>query len=161
MKTFSNLKGKLLLDIGYPIFLQEQIRKAEKSIYIMMFYISFDCRKKDSLVNKIVMDLIAARKRGVSVNVMLDRDGQNDVYNSRLINKEVVEIFKKNRISVHFDSALTVLHSKITIIDEKQILIGSHDWTLNSFYKYNETSIALDSVELASYYIEDFYLRQG
>ena len=153
------MKGSVLYDTGYPIYVGEQIKNARKSIYVTMFFMSYDPKKKKSAVNQLVDSLAKAKKRGVSVNVILDRDKEGDVYLSRIINKEAFTFLMRQGVNVYFDSVNILTHSKVIVVDEAQVIIGSHNWTLDSFYKYNETSLVLNSPELADYYITQFKSR--
>ena len=85
-KVFKNVSGEVILGSQYPYVLEELISKAEKSISVMLFYISFNPNNEKSPVNKLVNLLIEAKKRGVDVKVIMDKDNDGDVYGSRTIN---------------------------------------------------------------------------
>lgn len=151
-KTFKNISGEVILGTQYPYVLEELISNAEKSISIMLFYISYNPNNERSPVNRLVNLLIEAKKRGVEVTVIMDKDKDEDVYNSRTINLPTYEILKKNKINVYFDREERVTHSKIVVIDKSIVVIGSHNWTAASFNYYDDTSVKINSAEAGEYY---------
>ena len=52
---------------------------------------------------------------------------------------------RKSRIDAKFDLPETVTHSKVVVIDDKQLVIGSHNWTRNSLARTEELSVLVDS----------------
>ncbi len=53
---------------------KEALQKAEKSINLVMFTIESSLYRKDSKVNQLLDELIAAKQRGVDVEVVLDQN---------------------------------------------------------------------------------------
>jgi len=151
-KVFKNVKGEVILGSQYTYVMEELISNAEKSISVMQFYISFSLQNTVSPVNKLVNLLIEAKNRGVDVTVVMDKDKDDDVYNSRMINLPTYEILKKNQINVFFDTEEKVTHSKIAVFDKNIVVIGSHNWTAASFTYYDETSIKIISAKVGEYY---------
>ena len=151
-KTFKDVKGEVIFGSQYPYVMEELIASAEKSISVMLFYISFNPQNEKSPVNKLVNLLIEAKNRGVEVSVILDKDKEEDAYNSSIINMPTYEILKKNGIKVYFDAEEKVTHSKIVVFDKSIVVLGSHNWTAASFSYYDETSIKINSAEVGEYY---------
>ena len=151
-KIFKNTSGEVILGSQYPYVIEELIANAKKSISVMLFYISYNPNNQKSRVNKLVNLLIEAKKRGVDVTVVIDKDKENDVYGSRTINLPTFEILKDNGISVYFDTEEKVTHSKIVVFDKSIVVIGSHNWTVSSFTYYDDTSIKINSAEVGEYY---------
>jgi phosphatidylserine/phosphatidylglycerophosphate/cardiolipin synthase-like enzyme len=151
-KVFKNAKGEVILGSQYPYVVEELISNAKESISVMLFYISYNPGNEKSTVNKLVNLLIDAKKRGVDVTVLLDKDKDGEVYGSRIINLPAYEILKKNQINVCFDTAEKVTHSKIVVFDKSIVVVGSHNWTGASFSKYDDTSIKISSTEVGEYY---------
>ena len=151
-KVFKNVSGEVILGSQYPYVLEELISKAEKSISVMLFYISYNPKNQKSKVNKLVDLLIEAKRRGVEVKVILDKDNDGDVYGSRTINLPTYDILKENHIDVYFDTGERVTHSKIAVFDKSIVVLGSHNWTVASFSNYDDTSIKINSAEVGEYY---------
>ena len=151
-KLFNNATGEIILGSQYPYIVENLILGAKESISVMLFYISYNPKIKKSKVNNLVNLLIKAKQKGLKVKVILDKDKEGEVYNSRTINLPTVNLLKNNKIEVHFDNVETANHSKIVVIDNNTVVIGSHNWTLGSFFNYDDTSIKINSVELGKYY---------
>lgn len=153
-KLFNNATGEVILGSYYPYIVENLILEAKESISIMLFYISYNPKNKKSKVNDLVYLLIKAKQKGLKIKVVLDKDKEGEVYNSRTINLPTYNILKKNKIEVHFDNVETATHSKIVVIDNNTVVIGSHNWTLGSFFSYDDTSIRINSTEIGKYYSE-------
>lgn len=123
------------------------IDSATSHINIMMFL--FLMKKNDTSypTNPIIDSILEAHKRGVSIKIILDKDAEGELYNSRIINKPAFEFFQMAGIQVKYDSEKKLLHSKLITIDHKLTIIGSHNWTAGSFFHYDDTSVNIVSPE--------------
>lgn len=154
-------KGQILYNYIYAKFLIDKIESAEKSINMLMFYFSYDGRRK-SPITDVYTALKNAVERGVKVNVVLDKDGEQDYYLSRKINKNAIKALKRAGVNAITDNVDDVTHSKVVTIDDKWSIVGSHNITLSALFKYEEVSIAIEDDQLAKYYrnrIETFFLE--
>ena len=91
----------------------------------------------------VLNDLIAARKRGVKITIILENSSYSDSLNND--NRRVARILRKNHITVKFDSKKRTTHTKIVIIDGRFAFIGSHNFTHSALKKNNEISLLLDN----------------
>lgn len=139
---------------------KETLSKARKSIYLVMYFVSFDPKVKNSPVNKLVEELVSAHQRGVKVKVILD---QNVIWNNageireREAKNEALFIYlKKLGIEVYYDNLFTVTHSKAIVIDEETVILGSANWTESSLRRNREISCLINSKELAHEILVDF-----
>jgi cardiolipin synthase len=91
--------------------------------------------------------LIAARKRGVKVAVILeqgestDRTSQRNVLTGKMLAKEGVE--------VTFDPPTLTTHTKLLVIDSETVILGSTNWTYSALTKNHEVSVLIRSPEMA------------
>lgn len=154
-----NTKGLVLIGRKYHESVLDAIVKSTESIYVSIFYISYDPAKKESMVNTMVEELVNAHNRGVAIKVFLDIDKEGEVYNSKTINEKTFEYLKSNGIDVEYDNPEKLSHGKVVVIDKVHNFIGSHNWTLNSFFVYNDTSLHIESTELADYYVETLFAQ--
>ena len=60
---------------------------------------------------------------------------------------------------IKFDSPDVTTHSKVLIVDDRHVVVGSHNWTAGSFYQYDDTSLYVDSDLLAASYKSAFDSR--
>jgi len=109
------------------------MNSAKSDIKIEMFEFSYKPLKES---------LLEAKKRGVSVRVILDRQSNQ--------NKDTFDFLKENGIDVKWaPSKFNILHSKFAIIDNKIVLVGSVNWSKNGMQKNREASVIIYSENLA------------
>jgi phosphatidylserine/phosphatidylglycerophosphate/cardiolipin synthase-like enzyme len=140
------VEAKLLLDRDYFTALLEGVDRARAEIFLSayLFRTIEDARGYPEAVLK---RLLAAVKRGVRVDVILERNQSADDLNRN--NAETAERLKRGGIRVCMDAPDRVTHTKLFVIDRRYVLIGSHNLT-QSALKYNhEASVWIDSVPLA------------
>jgi len=141
LENLVNGSASLLFNSQYPSMVGDLIDAAKVSIKILMFYIVPGSSGVDSLLQK----LVDAKARGVAVKVVLDKDREGDVYNSREINKAAFEFLEGHGIDVTFDDEETLLHAKLLVIDDDISVVGSHNWTAGSFYNFEDISVVVHS----------------
>lgn len=154
----SGVNGRLIFDSEYLSFLTEMIKETTTSLRIIMFFMKYDDDKNyptDELINEI----INKKQNNVDIKVILDKDSESQVYGSRFINAEVYQKFTDNNIEVRYDKIDKLTHTKLVVSDGRHVVLGSHNWTAGSFYVYDDTSIYIDSVELAKFYESEFEKR--
>lgn len=141
---YSDGAVNVLVDRKYHAALLKALAAAEQSINVSMFYFSYST-KKNHPNSAIARELVRAKKRGVRVRVLLDRDRPGDLYNSRRINESARKYLAGRGIAVAFDAPETVNHSKFVAIDGRRVLLGSHNWTRNSQEQLHEVSLSVES----------------
>ncbi|XLS27401.1 phospholipase D-like domain-containing protein [Flavobacteriaceae bacterium M23B6Z8] len=142
----------ILFDSYYFDALIDHISNAQRSIDILMFYFALDRRKKSAITTKLYNALVDAHKRGVKVQVVLDRDKEDEKYNTREVNKNAIKSLRKAGINARFDSKENVVHSKVVVIDAKILFSGSHNFSISSSFRYEEVSIMLKNTEVSKHY---------
>lgn len=132
----------ILTNQQYLPMLRNFIRTAKHRIDIGMYI--FKVGKSEKNGPRLVLnELIAARKRGVKINVTLENSSYSDSLNTD--NKRVARLLRKNKIKVKFDSKKRTTHTKIVIIDGRFAFIGSHNFTHSALTKNNEITLLLDN----------------
>jgi len=139
---------QLLLDRDYFPEVKKMINDSNRSIKMIMFEASYYKKFKNSPSNQLIDGLINAKKRGVDVEVILDIRQKSDRSTKR--NLETGKMLTNAGVEVTFDTEQITTHSKLLIIDEKIIVIGSTNWTYNALTANHESSIVFDSRETAT-----------
>jgi phosphatidylserine/phosphatidylglycerophosphate/cardiolipin synthase-like enzyme len=96
----------------------------------------------------ILKDLVAAHKRGVRVQVLLERTARDDDF----LNQENVatsDQLRQGGVLVSFDSLDTTTHTKAIVIDRRFVFIGSHNLTHSALFHNHELSVLIDNPDLA------------
>jgi len=125
----------------------EDIEFAKKSIFISIYIFKPD----DGDARELKESLIRAANRGVKVYLVMDV-AIDDITSE--VNKNTGKDLEKHGISVEYDSPLRKLHSKLTVIDEEIVYIGSHNYTNSAFSKNNESSVRIKSKKIAKQTID-------
>jgi phosphatidylserine/phosphatidylglycerophosphate/cardiolipin synthase-like enzyme len=141
-------KVTLLQDGTYFDALISGIRKAKKEI-TGCFFIFKVSEKNDGLPRKIVNELIAAKRRGVSITIELEQDarGKGTVYEQ---NRRAAALLSEAGIKVRFDAPKTTTHVKAMVVDGRYVYMGSHNLTQSALKYNNELSVMIDSADLAA-----------
>lgn len=103
-----------------------ELKQAKKYIYISMFLIT----NKD-----IVNELIAAKKRGVDVKLIIEANHAKQQYTMH-------NLLRKEHIPVKVENWAGKMHAKTAVIDDNTIISGSANWT-NSAFKYNDENLSI------------------
>ncbi|MDH5298290.1 MAG: phospholipase D-like domain-containing protein [Desulfobulbaceae bacterium] len=137
---------RLLTDDQYYPALCHLIRTARQRIDLAMFL--FKITGSPANRPRLVMEeLAAARKRGVQVQVLLEQSGYDEDLNRE--NKKSAAQLRRKGINVAFDGKETTSHTKVVVIDRHLCLLGSHNLTHSALATNHETSLLIDSRELA------------
>jgi phosphatidylserine/phosphatidylglycerophosphate/cardiolipin synthase-like enzyme len=152
----SGRQSVILTNEDYFPALLEAIDNAQKEILISMF--SFKAGDhKNSYPDRITAHLAGAIKRGVNVIVVLERPGNKSDELGRQ-NIQTGKILEAKGIRVFFDSPNKTTHTKLVVIDEHLVFLGSHNFTQSALKYNNEVSILLDRPDLAQN-VRDYILK--
>jgi phosphatidylserine/phosphatidylglycerophosphate/cardiolipin synthase-like enzyme len=119
-----------------------------KSEIIMSFFLFKAGVRKSSYPDRLLAQLAEAVKRGVKVVVILENSGGHD----RTLDAEnrlTKELLEKNGVEVYLDSPRKTTHTKVVVIDQRFILLGSHNLTQAALKHNNEISVLLTNPDLA------------
>jgi phosphatidylserine/phosphatidylglycerophosphate/cardiolipin synthase-like enzyme len=98
--------------------------------------------------------LIAAKRRGVSVSVVIDggeRDQAHD-QGARL---------RTAGITVAYDSRHSIMHDKVIVLDDAAVMTGSFNFTAVAEHGNAENLLLLRDADLARRYAAEFELHRG
>ena len=128
---------------------------ARKSIRILRYGMSYNANYPGSSPNRLIDALIAARERGVEVEVILDRSDYNQMLNE--VNAATRRHLEKGGVKVRFDSEEITSHAKLLIIDDRAV-VGSPNWGHQALDIRNECSLVVsDPKTVASF--RDYFSR--
>ena len=108
-----------------------EIDKAQSCIRLTMFYISLDIYQKDSKVYRLADALLRAKTRGVDIQIVLDENIDfvagvpNKNWTTAAKNYRAYRFFHDKGLDVWFDDASNYTHSKVLIVDNQTVLVGS------------------------------------
>ena len=144
----------LLKDTEFARVLLSGIRNARKTIVCSYYLFVVHGKKNES--EKVLEELVRARRRGVEVRVILEKTRQKDRLNEE--NLHTAALLARGGIKVFFDTPDVVTHLKVTVIDGRYVYLGSHNLTEGALRHNNELSVLIDSPEIAGETLS--YLKQ-
>jgi len=135
----------ILKDKGYFNLAKKLIDGARKEILISQFKIDSCGVAGKSLVNQLLVTHTSKAEKGIKVKVLLDcilplrgRSANNAF---------IAAWLRKRKVEVKYLARNRCQHSKILEVDGEHVVIGSHNWTVNSLSRNSEISIYLTDEE--------------
>jgi phosphatidylserine/phosphatidylglycerophosphate/cardiolipin synthase-like enzyme len=136
----------LLANEAYFDTLISQLTQAKQEVVVSMFLFA-PGDHENNRANQVREALIETVKRGVRVQVLLDISGAEDF--STEANRGVGKDLRRHGITVDFDSPGRTTHTKLVVIDQRYLLLGSHNFTHSALRHNNEVSVLIESPKLA------------
>jgi phosphatidylserine/phosphatidylglycerophosphate/cardiolipin synthase-like enzyme len=96
-------------------------------------------------------EIVKAKKRGVSVRLISDREQSDGKYQ-----KSVLEKLTQAGIPIRTDSHAGIMHLKVTIADSKIATTGSYNYTKSAEQKNDEVFVTLNDPKIASGFEKEF-----
>jgi phosphatidylserine/phosphatidylglycerophosphate/cardiolipin synthase-like enzyme len=93
--------------------------------------------------------LVDARKRGVKVQVILDKSQRSEKYTS-------ATFLTNSGVPTYIDAKHAIAHNKIMIIDKTTVITGSFNFTKAAEEKNAENLLIVPSKDLAILYLENW-----
>lgn len=125
---------------GYTDAIIKELDKAKTSVLMQTY--SFTSAP-------IAKALLSAHKRGVKVEVILDKSNLTDKYSS-------ADFLVHSGIPTKIDSAHTIAHNKVMIIDRETVITGSFNFTRAAEEKNAENLLIIKDKALAGRYTENW-----
>ena len=116
------------------------IQNSNNEILVSAFYLTD---------KNIISELILARKRGVKVYILLDALGASN-FKNRILQ------LRNNNIPTKIENWGGKNHEKTILIDNKILITGSSNFSVNGLYKNDENITVIENCEVASFY-RDYY----
>ena len=145
----------LLVNKDYYPFLREHFRNARHKI-VGTVYLLKTANYRYNEPADLIRELIAARKRNVDVELVVDLSAADHASNE--MNRNASRILQEAGVKVHFDTTDVSTHSKSFVIDDRYCFVGSHNLTHSAMAVNEELSVYVDSAEMAKKITE--FIRQ-
>jgi phosphatidylserine/phosphatidylglycerophosphate/cardiolipin synthase-like enzyme len=130
----------------YFDMLMPHLTQAKQELVVSMFLFA-PGDHENNRANQVRQALIEAAKRGVRVQVFLDISDDEDF--STEANRDVAKDLRRHGVTVHFDSPGRTTHTKLVVIDQRYVFLGSHNFTHSALRHNNEASVLIESPKLA------------
>ncbi len=97
--------------------------------------------------------LLAAHRRGVKVEVILDRENTGNP-------NSLIHLLYENGISIYIDDKHAIAHNKIMILDGKVVLTGSANFTKAASESNAENGLVIKNNRIAVQYVLNWELHK-
>lgn len=129
-----------------------EINNARTSIHAVLYLFSLYPNSPESKTMRLANALIAAKARGVTVDVVLDKGSfsgnQGDPAEAG-DNQQAYGYLCAHTVHACFADVAAVVHAKAVIIDSNTILVGSANWSESAFERNKEASVLVRSKTVA------------
>ena len=98
--------------------------------------------------------ILTAKKRGVSIQIILDKSNLSDNYSA-------ADFTAHAGIQTYIDAQHAIAHNKIMIIDNEVVMTGSFNFTRAAEVNNAENLLIIRSKELAKIYVDNWQEHKG
>ena len=128
------MQSQTIIGKQFPTIISPLIEGAKKSIRIVVFDWRWYSNDPGCLVQLFNQAIIRAARRGVKIEAICNNDF-------------LIGVLKENGVAAKKITTNGIMHSKLMIIDDNTVVIGSHNYTQAAFTINRELSVALSDVE--------------
>ncbi len=122
----------------------EELGRAKRTVFVQAY--SFTSKE-------IAAALVAAARRGVAVQVILDKSQRTEKYSS-------ADFVSRAGIPTYIDAKHAIAHNKIMVIDSEVVITGSFNFTKAAEGSNAENLLVISDPRLAERYTENFKKHQ-
>ncbi len=123
-----------------------ELKKARREILVQAYSFTAD---------PITNTLVEAKKRGVHVEILLDKSNEVERYSD-------LRIFLDQGLHPLIDANHAIAHNKIMIVDQKVLITGSYNFTNQAEHENAENLLILKGhPELVALYRQNFLAHKG
>jgi phosphatidylserine/phosphatidylglycerophosphate/cardiolipin synthase-like enzyme len=122
------------------------LQRARKEILVQAYSFTAD---------PITYGLVEAKKRGVHVEILLDRSNEEDAHSD-------LHILVDNQVTLLIDAKHAIAHNKIMVIDRKVVVTGSFNFTNQAEHENAENLLILTHhQDLVKHYLENYQAHKS
>jgi phosphatidylserine/phosphatidylglycerophosphate/cardiolipin synthase-like enzyme len=119
------------------------IQGAKKEIWIATYHFKAGIHPRTAQ-DRIVQELIGAKKRGVGVFVLLERP-EDPLSEQARDNLKTARLLERGGVEVLWDRPDRRSHMKVAVVDGRWTIVGSHNLTKGGLRENHELSVKIDS----------------
>jgi len=142
----------------YCTMVSKEIDSAKTSIHAVLYLFSLYPNQQKSQTLRLANSLISAHKRGVNVDVVLDKSefsaGHGDPAEEG-DNREAYDYLSAAGVRVGFADVPAIVHAKALIIDSQTVILGSANWSESALSRNVEASVLVNSKDVAKAVLQD------
>jgi len=155
MSTF-DAKIQPAIATDYPKIVVPLLQAAGHKIDILMYEWKWYTHENAGGVERFNLAIQAASRRGCKVRVLLNIESMGHAITK--INSRTEQFLRLAGVEVKFGQIGVATHAKMLIIDDRFLILGSHNISKGSFSRNQEASIVVEGGEAIRPYIDYFRL---
>ncbi|KJW04298.1 archaeal transcriptional regulator TrmB family protein [Orientia tsutsugamushi str. UT144] len=128
---------------GCTTVITRAIASANSSIYIQAYGFTSA---------SIADEIVKAKKRGVTVSVILDKSNLSSKHSK-------MKLLKQSDINVRIDTVPGIAHNKVMIIDDNTVITGSFNFTEAADKSNAENVVIIQNSDVAKTYLDNWQKR--
>ena len=147
-------KDKIVLLGGedYIAKLIETLKGCRESLDIVMYLFLVKGKRSDDPAYQIMNEIFRLKREGVKIRLILD-SWEEEVWSE---NEEIRSLLGLADINVYYDRGNIATHNKLVIVDRKEVLLGSANWTRQALSENQEASVFIKDRGIAGRYADYF-----
>jgi cardiolipin synthase len=146
--SFYPAKVKDISDRNYEKAVISLLDNAQDSIVVSMYILNPGLNDNHP-VSRLMKDLEEALDRGVFVSIYLNTKADEDFTRGDEIAPVLFDRLRRKGAQVLLVNPRYRLHDKMLIVDKRYVVIGSTNWSVTAFNDNYESSVLIDSPDLA------------
>jgi len=152
----SSVNGSICPAIGsdYPKVVIPILTAAGHKIDVIMYEWKWYSHESAGGVEMFNLAIQAASRRGVKVRVLLNIESMGQAITK--INTRTETFLRLAGVEVKFGQIGVATHAKMLIVDDRILILGSHNISKGSFSRNQEASIVVEGGEAIRPYIDYF-----
>lgn len=151
VKPITDLDGWVgLTDENSYRAIKDLLASANREILICLYQLKLKSPLRNSIINNLVSILVSKFQAGCSVKILLNYKSPGDILRGCQV--EGYKRLRKEGLEVKLFPHNKLLHSKLVVVDERKIYLGSHNWTVTAFMENFESGIILNSEGIAKFF---------
>jgi phosphatidylserine/phosphatidylglycerophosphate/cardiolipin synthase-like enzyme len=143
--------------LSHLVLAQELLADAEAQVGLMLYKLRYYPQYPMSPSNELLSELVGAVARGARVRVLLEGGEEYTDTNFVSETREVATYLLLHGVQVRFDSPGSTLHAKLLVVDEKDLIVSSANWSYYSLVKNVEAGITLVNVPALGEVLQEFF----
>lgn len=134
---------KIIIGKEYPDVASKLIAEAQKSLKILVFDWRWYPHDPGSVAQRFNNSVVQARQRGIEIKAITPV-------------KETIRRLQEQRIQGKNLDTGKLVHPKLMIIDDKHVIVGSHNFTMNAFTRNYELSVLIKNCDCIDKFLDYF-----
>jgi len=130
------------LGSDYPKVVTPLVDQATTSIDVLMYQWKWYGHESAGGVQKLNLAMCAAAHRGVRVRVLMNVESMGHAITK--INTRTAGFLQRAGVDVKFGQVGVATHAKMVVIDDRVLVLGSHNYSKGAFSRNQEASIVVE-----------------